>query len=100
MTWSEGEVPLTLTDLYVAAGEACLARWADAQAAFRRVSTDKLCEFDQDGSAQQPPSAASFETVAACQETRLRVYRWTENLLKAHNADPAFVPNFPTPPEG
>jgi hypothetical protein len=98
--WRSGGVPQTLTDLYTAAANACLANWAPAQAAFLRVATGKLCEPDpNDPTNLLPAYSSGFQTVAACQETRLRVYRWTERLLKAHNADRAFVPNFPTPPK-
>lgn len=81
-----------LIRLYTAAGEACLANWASAKAALSQVNLGELCEINS-------PSASSFETDAVCQDARLRVYRWTEDLLKAHGADPAFVPNFQPPPE-
>ena len=98
--WRAGGVPQTLTDLYTAAANACLANWAAAQTAFSRIVTTKLCEPDpNDPSNLLPAYSSAFQTVAACQETRLRVYRWTERLLKAHAADPAFKPNFPTPPK-
>lgn len=87
VSWKKGGVPDTLTDLYVAAGEACLANWGPAQDAFQRVSTAKLCERD-----------FLYSTGESCKEVRLRVYRWTENLLSLYNADHAFVPNFPPPP--
>ena len=98
--WRAGGVPQTLTDLYTAAANACLAKWTAAQAAFSRVVLAKLCEPDpNDPSNVLPAYSSGFQTVAACQETRLRVYRWTERLLKAHNANPAFSPNFPKPPK-
>jgi hypothetical protein len=98
-TWSAGGVPAVLTDLYVSAGEACLSHWLPAKTAFQRVVTSKLCEADPANPGLLPPWSSSFPSVAACQDERLRVYRWTEKLLKAYDADPAFVPNFPTPPK-
>ena len=97
--WRAGGVPATLTDLYTAAAQACLAQWAPAKAAFQRVVTTKLCEPDPANPGVLPPWSSSFTTTTACQEERLRVYRWTENLIKAHDANPAFVPNFPAPPK-
>jgi hypothetical protein len=100
MTWAAGRVPATLTDLYTAAAHACLAQWGPAQTAFARVSTTKLCEPNPDDPSVYPPnSAISFPTMAACQAERLKVYQWTQGLLKAHTANPAFVPNFPTAPK-
>jgi hypothetical protein len=97
--WSAGGVPAPLTDLYTSAAQACLAQWVPAKAAFQRIVTSKLCETDPGNPGILPPWSSSFTTATACQDERLRVYRWTENLLKAHDANPAFVPNFPTPPK-
>jgi hypothetical protein len=99
VSWTAGGIPSTLTSLYTAAAHACLAQWSPAQAAFRRIDTGKLCEVDPANPGVLPPSASSFATVAACRDLRLRVYRWTENLLKAHDTNPAFIPNFPRPPK-
>jgi hypothetical protein len=89
-SWAAEGVPEAVIDLYTAASLACLSRWAEARAAFERISTSTLC--------LNP--AHDFETVEACQEQRLAVHRWTEDLLEAHDADPSFVPNFPTSPTG
>ena len=100
VTWAAGGVPVTVIDLYTAAAQACLAQWGPAQTAFARVSTTKLCEPDpNDPSVYPPNSASSVQTMAACQAERLKVYQWAQGLLKAHTANPAFVPNFPTPPK-
>jgi len=97
--WGAG-IPASLTALYTAAAEACLSRWTAARASFQRISTQALCKVDPDtGTLDSSGSASSFDTVAACQAQRLRVYRWTEDLLRRHDANPAFVPNFPTPPK-
>lgn len=99
-TWSAGGVPAVLTDLYTAAANACLAQWTPAQAAFARVLLTKICPLDPDDPKMLlNPFSSSFSTVAACQAERLRVYRWTESLLKSHTDNPAFVPNFPTRPK-
>ena len=98
VAWADGRVPAAVTDLYVAAGNACLARWAPAKAAYSRVSVDKVCELDPD-TGQLPSSASSFKSVAACEKTRSDVHAWTGRLLKAHDADPRYVPKFPKPPK-
>lgn len=99
-SWAAGGVPETLIDLYTAAGLACLSRWSEARAAFERISTSTLCLDPETGELDGNGSASDFETVEACQEQRLAVHRWTEDLLEAHDADPSFVPNFPTSPTG
>jgi len=82
-----------LQNLYLAGGQACLSHWVEAEAAFRQVSTSKLCGVNADLGTE-----TSFHgDQGACEATRLRVYRWTEKLLKAHRANPTFVPNFPPP---
>jgi len=88
-------VTTTGINLYLAAGEACLANWGPAEKAFSQVATGRLCPVGQDGLL---PPQSSFATVADCKATRLSVYNWTQNLLKAHRANPAFVPRFPRPP--
>lgn len=86
--------PDALTYLYRAAAKACLSQWAGAEADFRLIDTGKLCAHFDDGGGWN----SAFRSEAECRQVRMRVYEWTSGLLKAHRADPAFVPNFPTPP--
>lgn len=99
--WST--VPDTVTALYSAAAHACLADWEKARSALQRIDTSTLCTDPNTGELYGDGSAEDFgrfeAPVEACEEQRLRVYRWTANLLATHDADPTFVPNFPTPPK-
>ena len=85
--------PDALTYLYRSAAKACLSQWVGAEADFRLIDTGKLCDHFGDG-----PWNQSFATEPECRQFRMTVYQWTAALLKAHRADPTFVPNFPTPP--
>ena len=96
VAWEAGKVPASLTNLYVAAGEACLANWVPARAAFQKVKQAELCPTDPAGTLLT--TTTSSKSAADCRDTRNRVYQWTESLLKAHDANPAFVPNFKPPP--
>lgn len=98
VSWKEGSIEPDLTNLYLAAGEVCLSNWAAAAAAFRQVSTANLCPVDPEDP-EQLAGITSFESPALCRATRGDVYRWTERLLRAKAANPAFVPNFQPPPE-
>ena len=93
LRWGTG-VPPSLKNLYLAAGHACLAQWSQAESAFRQIRVSELCGFEPD---KYQGADSSFDDTAACQKVRGRVHQWTENLLKAHRANPAFVPNFPPP---
>ncbi len=93
-----GAVRADLVNLYLAAGEVCLSNFTVAAAAFRQVSTDNLCPVDPDEPGQLTASN-NFDSETECRQTRLGVYSWTERLLKARAANPAFVPNFQPPPE-
>jgi len=96
-TQSWTDIGPSLIYLYSAAAQACLANWGPALSQFAKIDLRQVCEVEDDGSLKQPFSQ-SFATVADCQALRFTVYRWTQNLLKAHLANPRFVPNFPHPP--
>lgn len=71
------------THLYRAAAQACLGQWAGAE---------------QDFAAIDPASDNPFSCLdAGCSAARQFVYDWTAELLKAHEADPTFVPEFEAP---
>jgi hypothetical protein len=91
-SWVGGKIQPALIHLYSAAGHACLSHWADAESHFRLIDTAGVCVEPED----VPGTNSSFEgDLVKCQEVRMAVYHWTARLLKAHQADPAFVPNFP-----
>lgn len=94
-SWAEGSVPPPLIALYSAAAEACLSQWTAAQADFQRIDMGAVCTFDAPDVASN--SAASFKNEKECLQLRTKVRDWTAGLLKAHAADPKFVPKFPTP---
>lgn len=88
-SWVEGNIAPSSIHPYSAAGHACLSHWADAESHFRLIDTRAICVESVQGMNN------SFDDAATCQDLRMSVYLWTARLLKAHQADPAFVPNFP-----
>ncbi|MEA2827292.1 MAG: hypothetical protein QOG43_1731 [Actinomycetota bacterium] len=92
--WTGDVVPLETTFLYQAAANACLGRWEVATTQFGQIVLPLTCGFVGGEAA----AGTVFASVAECQAVRMPVYRWTQALLAAHAADPAFVPNFDPPP--
>ena len=93
VTWSDVAPPLTL--LYRGAAYACLSRWAEAQADHRRIDLSKICPAGDPGDGRR---RSPLEGREDCLGVRMQVYKWTYALLIARQADPTFVPRFPTPP--
>jgi len=74
-----GGVPNQIVYLYHSAGEACLSNWTASEQDFNRIDDNDF--------------SRNCDT-AACQQTRQAVYIWTSDLLRDHQADPNFVPDF------
>lgn len=88
-------MPASLMLLYRSAAEACLSKWKEAEADYKRIDPAKICNKDDENNTGWD---SSFETQEECVGVRMQVYKWTFSLLTARRSNPKFVPNFPTRP--